>query len=58
MSAGTTNQDAEITQRIAGGVRAGTIRTQTIQWGMEAALDPIGTVAFAPLNWTHNQAPS
>lgn len=26
--------------------------------GWTAELDPIGTVAFAPLNWTHNQAPS
>ena len=26
--------------------------------GWTAVLDPIGTVAFAPLNWTHNQAPS
>lgn len=26
--------------------------------GWTAELDPIGTVAFAPLNWAHNQAPS
>ena len=26
--------------------------------GWTAELDPIGTVAFAPMNWTHNQAPS
>lgn len=26
--------------------------------GWTAELNPIGTVAFAPLNWTHNQAPS
>lgn len=26
--------------------------------GWTAELPPIGTVAFAPLNWTHNQAPS
>ncbi len=26
--------------------------------GWTAELDPIGTVAFVPLNWTHNQAPS
>lgn len=26
--------------------------------GWTAELDPIGTVAFVPLNWAHNQAPS
>lgn len=26
--------------------------------GWTAELNPVGTVAFAPLNWTHNQAPS
>lgn len=26
--------------------------------GWTAELDPLGTVAFAPLNWAHNQAPS